>query len=272
MTESTNRELMKAVERVVRPVRASLARKRRMRDELMAHVAALLDEEVRLPSPEGEALSRAVRRLGDPAELTVQLQQTVPTGDVMARFVDRLWLDSLHKPVLPRAKRNAKVVALLSLLAFSMAVLLSLLAFSMVVPPFLARRRPLPFAQSLLAVFIITGSFTLLLSALTFVFTVLENRLRKAVFGASTRRLGLAILIGLASYLVIPGTAFLACWFDLQDSYAVSIIIGDVNDLYVFALAAGCALLAPLVLYRLAVRSAEELRYREEWGALDVPG
>ncbi len=270
MTETTNRELMKAVERVVRPVRASLARKRRMRDELMAHVTALLDEEVRLPSPEGEALSRAVRRLGDPAELTVQLQQSVPAGDVMARFVDRLWLDSLPRPVLLRAIRNAKVTALLSLSAFSLAVLLSLLAFSMVVPPFLAARRMPPFAQSLLAVFIMTGSFTLILSALTFVFTVLENGLRQAVFGASTRRLGLAILIGLASYLVIPGTAFLACW--LLDGPSSAITGDDVNDLGVVASAAVCALLAPRVLYRVAVRSAEELRYREEWGTLDVPG
>jgi len=268
-TETTIRELMKAVERVVRPVRASLARKRRMRDELMAHVTAILDEEVRLPGPEGEALSRAVRRLGDPAELTVQLQQTVRAGDVMARFVDRLWLDSLHKPVLPRATRNAKVAALLSLLAFCMPVLLSLLAFATPVPPFVVERR-WSLASSLMVVFVAIGWFTLLLSALTFVVTVVENGWRKAVFGASTRRLGLAVLIGVARYLVIPATAFLA--FCLLEETWESAFTGGVSDTGWVAAAAGFALLAPWVLYRVAVRQAEELRYRDEWWALDVPG
>jgi hypothetical protein len=269
MTESTNRELMKAVERVVRPVRASLARKRRMREELMAHVTALLDEEAPRPNAEGDALSRAVRRLGDPAELTVQLQQSVPAGDAMARFVDRLWLDSLRRPVLSLAKRNAKVAALLTLLAFSTPVLLSLLAFATPVPPFV-RERQRPLAQSLIEVFVAIGWFTLLLSALTFVVTVVENGLRQAAFGASTRCLGLAVLIGVARYLVIPATAFLA--FCLLEETWESAFTGGVSDTGWVAAAAGFALLAPWVLYRVAVRQAEELRYREEWGALDVPG
>jgi ATP-dependent Clp protease ATP-binding subunit ClpC len=250
MTETPDRELMKAVERVVRPVRASLARKRRMRDELMAHVTALFDEEMRLPNSKGEALSRAVRRLGDPAELTAQLQQTLPAGDVIARFVDRLWIDALHKPLLRRAGRNAAVVGLLILLAFSMAV-----------PPFL----PAVLNKGtwrLFAVFVMIGWFTLLLTSLAFVFTVLEFGLRQTVF-ASTRRLGFATLIGFASYLVIPATAFLACLA----------LTGDAaSSLDVATPAAGCALFAPLVLYLLAAQSADEQRYREEWGTLDVPG
>jgi hypothetical protein len=76
------KELMTYVEGIVRPVRAFAPRKLRMRRELLGHLQdALLDEEQQHPEDGSTALDRARRRLGEPKELTEQLQQTVPVGE-----------------------------------------------------------------------------------------------------------------------------------------------------------------------------------------------
>ncbi len=73
-------ELMIHVERIVRPVGATQGRKLRMRTELLAHLQATMEEErLRFPGDEQAAIERAKLRLGDTAELTRELQQTVPT-------------------------------------------------------------------------------------------------------------------------------------------------------------------------------------------------
>ena len=69
---------MKIVERVVRPLRANRARKRRMRDELLGHLSAIYDEELsRLDDPL-TAVEAAGKRFGSALELTAELQTTVP--------------------------------------------------------------------------------------------------------------------------------------------------------------------------------------------------
>ena len=45
MNESTLTQLKIIVERAVRPVRASTSRKRKMREELLAHVSGVFEEE-----------------------------------------------------------------------------------------------------------------------------------------------------------------------------------------------------------------------------------
>ena len=47
MNDVILRELKIVVERAVRPVRATIARKRRMREELLAHLMAIFEEESR---------------------------------------------------------------------------------------------------------------------------------------------------------------------------------------------------------------------------------
>jgi hypothetical protein len=72
-------ELMIHVERIVRPVRAFESRKLQMRRELLGHLQEAMEDERRLhPDDEGTATEEALRRLGDPAALTRQLQKTVP--------------------------------------------------------------------------------------------------------------------------------------------------------------------------------------------------
>src|SRR4051794_18844817 len=60
-------EQMRLVERVVRPVRAGIKHKRKMREELLAHLAGIYDEEQALLNDPPAALEAAARRLGDPA-------------------------------------------------------------------------------------------------------------------------------------------------------------------------------------------------------------
>jgi hypothetical protein len=89
MTESTLRQLQILVERAVRPVRASACSKSKMREELLAHVTAVFEEEVARLANEQAALEQTARRFGNPAELTGQLQESIPTLDSINRFAER---------------------------------------------------------------------------------------------------------------------------------------------------------------------------------------
>jgi hypothetical protein len=72
------RELMIHVERIVRPVRAGEALKLRMRRELLAHLQQAMEEERNRGGDEAAATEHAKRRLGSPADVTRQLQDSVP--------------------------------------------------------------------------------------------------------------------------------------------------------------------------------------------------
>jgi hypothetical protein len=87
MNESTLTQLKIIVERAVRPVRASFARKRKMREELLAHVSGVFEEELDKLPDERTALERTAKRFGKPAELTEQFQGAVPAGDVIDRWL-----------------------------------------------------------------------------------------------------------------------------------------------------------------------------------------
>jgi len=87
MNESTLTQLKIIVERAVRPVRASTARKRKMREELLAHVSGVFEEEAKL-GDDSAALQRTALRFGNPAEVTVQLQEAVPASDGIVRRLE----------------------------------------------------------------------------------------------------------------------------------------------------------------------------------------
>jgi hypothetical protein len=76
-SDSSNSELMKVVERAVRPVRATRQRKLRMRQELLAHVSAIYEEERSRLGDDDAAFEEACRRFGDPGELSQELDRSV---------------------------------------------------------------------------------------------------------------------------------------------------------------------------------------------------
>jgi hypothetical protein len=76
MNESTLRQLKILVERAVRTVRASLSCKRKIREDLLAHVTTVFEEEIARLGDEKAALERTAQRFGNPTELTWQLQES----------------------------------------------------------------------------------------------------------------------------------------------------------------------------------------------------
>ena len=76
-------ELMIHVEKIVRPIRGDSS-KLRMRRELLAHLHASFEQERSRGSDEPTAIAEAKRRLGDPALLMQELQNSVPTWERLA--------------------------------------------------------------------------------------------------------------------------------------------------------------------------------------------
>lgn len=88
LTDLSITELRVIVERAVRPVRASTSCKKKMREELLAHVSTVYEEEAGKLGDDRAALKRTALRFGNPAELTSQLQESVPASDSISRFFD----------------------------------------------------------------------------------------------------------------------------------------------------------------------------------------
>ena len=116
-------ELMVHVERCVRPIVASAVRKDRMREELLAHLTALVDEECKHTNDEQAALVRALERLGEPAALTRELQASVSRRDRAFHAVEH-WF-SWHAPESStRYAIRLGVIVLLSNLALAALIVL----------------------------------------------------------------------------------------------------------------------------------------------------
>ena len=105
MNEPTLTGLKILVERVVRPVRASTPRKGKMREELLAHVVGVFEEEAARLGDERAALEQTALRFGSPAEVTGQLQESVPARDAVRRY----WEGRPGEPALRTAIRIAWV-------------------------------------------------------------------------------------------------------------------------------------------------------------------
>jgi ATP-dependent Clp protease ATP-binding subunit ClpC len=82
-------KLMKIVERAVRPVRAGTPFKRRMREELMAHLTAIYDDELLRHESPSAALDEAARRFGDPAQLSGELQSALSWHERISYIAER---------------------------------------------------------------------------------------------------------------------------------------------------------------------------------------
>src|SRR5688572_6612171 len=80
---------MRIVESAVRPVRVGTKCKRKMREELLAHLSHIFEEELsRLGDPQ-TALAEAARRFGDPAQLAAELQRALPASERRNYHVER---------------------------------------------------------------------------------------------------------------------------------------------------------------------------------------
>lgn len=100
MEESQELQARIWVERVVRPIRGSERRKLGMREELLSHLVAAMEE--------GDSLDEACARLGEPAALRGELQEAVP---FLERWLLRPVRQSPRSPLRHAAGEAALVLA-----------------------------------------------------------------------------------------------------------------------------------------------------------------
>jgi ATP-dependent Clp protease ATP-binding subunit ClpC len=82
---------MRIVERVVRPVRTAMARKRKMREELLAHLSEIYEEEYLRWGDSDAALHEAAKRFGDPTQLSGELQDSLTSLEDRRNYFFERW-------------------------------------------------------------------------------------------------------------------------------------------------------------------------------------
>jgi len=249
MNESTLIALKVLVERAVRPVRAALRNKQKMREEMLAHVTAVFEQELAETDDEAAALTRTAERFGDPAELTLQLQTTVPLRDGFDRLLDRVWFRP-GEPTLRRAVRHA---LLLDGLVFAYMAAMFAVLYGVAGDLFGGR---LPAA----AMVVYTTSVLLGMFFFVVGFTFLAEWLRQVLDTRTGRPWLKALLIAVASSLLVPGLGF-ALWLD-----GAQVNVPDL--LVVFAL----GLVVPGMVVHLAKALATRLHDHHEWASLPLDG
>jgi hypothetical protein len=247
MNESTLTQLKIIVERAVRPVRATTSRKRKMREELLAHVTAVFEEEAKLHE-ESVALARMAVRFGDVGELTRQLQAAVPASDALAYSMESFVGFTMQEPVLRRALRYAVVVGVFCACSLAVFILVSGLVIGSWSEWVTLARLP-----SILA--------PVWMATLIFVATFLEHGMRQALFGPGGRRWPRAIVIGFLTWLLVPGLV-LAWSIALSGQFLASLL----DTLPLFLTGA----LAPIALVITVTALISEIRYINEWANLPL--
>jgi hypothetical protein len=247
MNEFTLTQLKIIVERAVRPVRATIGRKRKMREELMAHLSAVFAEEAKL-GDERTALERTRHRFGDPDELTRQLQAAVPARDRIAAKVEALIGFPPGGSKLLLALRHAVLVALVMTAALMLMMGLMILITGQWSEWLTLKRLPAILAPVNFAV-------------LAFGASLLAQGMTQALFGSGGRSWPRILGLGFAAWLLVPTVIFVCC-FAFTGDFASSLL--DVRPLLL------SGLLAPLALVFVVNACNAEIRYCAEWASLPI--
>jgi hypothetical protein len=240
MNEFTLTQLKIIVERAVRPVRASPSRKRKMREELLAHVVGVFEEERARLGDEGAALERTALRFGNPSEVTSRLQESVPAGDRIARF----WEGRPGEATLWVFVRVACVASAWALVG--VAATLFAAEWVTVLP----REAMISFVY----IFLVPPVYLLGLAFLT-------DWIEKGVYdpaGVSRLRVARSAAGSLLFMLLFVAGAGWLVWLTGWDHLGYVLFVG--------MLAAGSVVLA----WVLARENAPRRRYHEEWGSLPI--
>jgi hypothetical protein len=240
MNDTTLTQLKILVERVVRPVRASTARKRKMREELLGHVTAVFEEEAR-NSTDAVALDKTHARFGAAEELTAQLQMSMSAGDAIHYYLERL-LAPPGESVWRSAVRHASIAVVGSALIFGAAWSLT--------------ARPSEFTLG--AVFhlgaILASVFLLVLE-----FYFLVEWMRRAIYEPA-RPKWLAWLTGAIALIVFPVTIHLP-----TDLFSSESSLANVAVLLIWF-----AISMVLLAMALAHGADKKLRYQQQWATLPI--
>jgi hypothetical protein len=129
MTEKSETQLKVIVERAVRPVVASAGRKNRMREELLAHLTAIAEDELASHGDERRALQRATERFGSASTLSRDLQMSLPCRERWAAHIENTFARRSGQSAIRYALRLSVVLLILDALlictVFGLTALLS---------------------------------------------------------------------------------------------------------------------------------------------------
>jgi len=254
MNESTLLKLKVIVERAVRPVEATIYRKRKMREELLAHVTGVFEDELPRCGDEASALIQVEKRFGDPSELARKLQETVPTIDRVEFLVSRLIAPRDGESALRRAIRFG-IISIASFLCLTLPLTVFVILFW---------AKPAMLGKSLLGICFAS----LACGAMIFLATLHSNSLQNTLFNVSRRSLikggGGLILASCLIPIVLP----LVC------AVAVSPFM-SVADCGVFGFTFlkeiwSLIILIPLASVIVAKLISDEKRYVHEWAKLEI--
>ncbi len=253
MNESTLIQLKILVERAVRPVRASEARKRTMREELLSHVGSVFEEEFAGVPDQEAALAKTAQRFGDPGEVTRSLQGALPRIDRLDLFVDEMWLQP-GESVWRRAVRHTLVAA--ALFAFFPGLVLALLSNRMIQSGLHADQWPLSNILKFSGWSIWACAF--LVAASTFGAEWVRRRLRG---GKSTFARRVAFLLGVGP-LIMAVVVTVGIAFGVLDNFWIRPTA--VVWLFLFGLATSA------ILFSIAQANERRMLHAEEWTRLPI--
>ena len=240
MNESIMTGLKIIVERAVRPVQVSNTRRRRIREELLAHVGGVFEEERARLDDDRAALERTALRFGNPAEVTKQLQDSVPAGDHIAR----IWEGQPGEATLWVLLRLAYVASACGLVAACVVVLAT------------GRVAALPREAMIPATYAFLG-----LPLYLFSVAFLTDCFEKAFYDrakVSRLRVALSACIGLLFMLLfVAGVVWLP-------------LVKGLDPLRLVRYAGILAASPVVTALSLALGCAERRRYHQEWGRLPI--
>ncbi len=247
MNDLTLKELKTVVERAVRPVRATIARKRKIREELLAHLVSIFEEEMQRAGDEHAALDRAKQRFGNVRELSEQIQGAVPRREWFSCFTERILLFRDGESALAHAVRIA------------VAMFLWFAATLVLLPPvLLLRGRQHEIVRLELALVAAGIAF----AGLFFIMTLLGHGLRQALFPRTSARSFLtALLYVVSSAPVVPIFGFL-----LASIATCDLAVGYAH----FHSLCWSMVVVPVILVAAVWQIAKDAQNDNDWACLEI--
>ena len=255
MSDAVQTQLMILVERAVRPVRGSISRKRKMREELLGHVTAVFAEESATLGDENAALERTKARFGNPAELTEQMERALPNGERRV-WAWETWAFPPGKSSLYFALRN--VLLFLPIPLFMLVVFIPTLLY--VHSRGLSDRS---LTDDVLFLLLNSGIAHALMCSLIFFTTLMVHGVRRAIHGPGERSWLRAGLIAAVAALLTPIVMFvvlLRASGDLVFSFSEFV---STSPLYA---------VVPFLLAILTFMDGRWIRFDREWASLPIDG
>jgi hypothetical protein len=248
MNESSLTQLKIIVERAVRPVRASKSGKRKMREELLAHVSGVFEEEFAQLGDESAALARTSERFGQPAELAAQLRASVP------RRVDSI---RLFGEAVVGYRSTESALRLAGLAAMLLGALCSVIVGIAILIQVLRGQG----SEWLTIAWIPSLLTPLEMGFLAFCGTLLMRGIRRALFGPAGRSWLRAGLMAVAAWIMIPVATFGNCMALLPDVQ---------SSLRGFLVMLPFGALVPLTMLVVAYGVDAECRRDQDWADLQI--